>query len=141
VIATVRIWAALVGSLWILGCAGTHRAEVEDRPAPYQAKSRVQWYSSNLKPLLEIDKADAERTTDGRLRIRLAIRNQTRKDIWVDIRTLFTDAKGFECEKTNWEPICLTARVDTTYEVFSLGTQVSDYQVVIRDPRKLEATP
>jgi hypothetical protein len=131
----------LASGFWLAGCASTHQAEVEDRAAPYQAKSRVQWNSTNLKPLLEIDKADAERTADGRLRVRLAIRNQTRKDIWVDIRTLFTEAKGFECEKTNWEPICLTARVDTMYEVFSLGTQVSDYQVIIRDPRKVEAMP
>jgi hypothetical protein len=137
----VSVCAILAAGSWLAGCASTHPAEVEDRTAPYQAKTRVQWYSANLKPLLEIDKADVERAADGRLRIRLAIRNQTRKDLWVEIRTLFTDAKGFECEKTNWEPICLTARVDTMYEVFSLGTQVSDYQVIIRDPRTLEDMP
>ncbi|MBP9026471.1 MAG: hypothetical protein KBH81_10060 [Phycisphaerae bacterium] len=136
----VRACAVFCG-LCLAGCASTHPAEINDCPAPYQAKSRVQWYSSNLKSLLEIDKADVQRTPDGRLHLRLAIRNQTRKDIWVDIRTVFTDDRGFEREKTNWEPICLTARVDTTYEVFSLGTQVCDYQIVIRDPRKLDCIP
>lgn len=135
------ILAAVVGMAWLGGCADTRRVRVRNQERPYQKNSRVQWGSSALESLCDIDKADVQRTRDGRLRIRLAIRNRTSHDLWVDVRTLFTDADGFECEKTNWEPVCLTAKTHTMYEVVSLNSRVADYQIIIRDPRRFEALP
>ena len=123
-------------SLLVVGCASTHTAKVDDVQSPYQTKGRIQWNSSNLKALLHIDKAAVDRTEDGLLRVRLIIRNKTKRDLFVDVRTVFTDEQGFPKEQTNWEPLCCTARTQSTYETVSLGTQVSDYQVVIRDPKK-----
>lgn len=82
-----------------------------------------------------------ERTGTGLLRVRLALRNRTRDNIWVDIRTVFTDEKGLEFEKTNWEPFCCTARTVETYETVSLGANARDYQVIIRDPRESKPGP
>ena len=122
-------------------CASTHPAHVKGRVNPYQAKGRIQWQSSKLKHTLAIDAADVNRTETGLFRVRLAIRNKTRKDIFVDIRTLFTDEAGFEREKTNWEPICCTARTQTQYETVSLGAEVHDYQIIIRDPKDFAWQP
>jgi uncharacterized protein YcfL len=123
------------------GCASTHPARVEGRIDPFQEKGRVQWNSTNLKSVLRVDNATADRTESGLLRVRLILRNKTRKDIVVDVRTLFTDKQGFEKEQTNWEPIVCTARTQTQYEAVSLGPHVDDYQVIIREPRKFEWNP
>jgi len=125
----------------LAGCASTHHAHVEGRSNPYQAKGRIQWNSSKLKRTLTIDAAAVDRTESGLLRVRLAIRNKTRQDIFVDIRTLFTDEDGFEKEKTNWEAICCTARTPSQYETVSLGADVHDYQVIIRDPKDFNWQP
>ena len=123
------------------GCASTHTAQVEGRVNPHQHKGRIQWNSSKLKHTLRIEAADVDRTETGLLRVRLAIRNKTRKDIFVDIRTLFTDEEGFEKEKTNWEAFCCTARTPTQYETVSLSAEVHDYQVIIRDPKDFTWQP
>jgi uncharacterized protein YcfL len=119
----------------ILGCASTHTADIEGRADPYRQKGRIQWNSSKLKHSLEIEKAAVERTETGLMQVRLVIRNKLKKDVFVDIRTLFTDEEGFEQEKTNWEPICCTARTQTTYQTVSLNPGVQDYQVIIREPK------
>lgn len=119
----------------MIGCASTHHADVGGEDAPFQAKGRIQWNSSKPKHSLKIDKALADRTDTGLLRVRLILRNKTKKDVFVDIRTLFTDEAGFEKERTNWEPICCTARTQTQYETVSLGPDVHDYQVIIREPK------
>ena len=134
---TIRGVMGLVALMGLVtgGCASTETVDVHNRDYPYQQNGRLQWNSSNLKSLLEVEKADADRLDSGLLRVRLVIRNKHREDIFVDVRTVFTDEKGFEKERTNWEPVCCTARTQTTYEVVSLSSQVSDYQVIIRDPK------
>lgn len=123
------------------GCASTHQADVEGRENPYQEKGRIQWNSSKIKHSLRIDSAVADRTETGLLRVRLILRNKTKEDVVVDIRTLFTDEQGFEKERTNWEPIICTARTQTQYETVSLGSQARDYQVIIREARKFSWEP
>ena len=132
-------FTVLLGGL--LGCAHTHRMPVRDTEEPYQKRTRVQVESRTIRPLIAVDKAVVEREESGLLRVRLAIRNKTRDDIWVDIRTVFTDEQGLEAEKTNWEPFLCTARTVETYDVRSLGSQVRDYRVLIRDPKESEPMP
>ena len=129
----------LVGGL--LGCAHTHRMPVDDKDQPYQERTRVQVESRKIRPLIAVDKAVVDREPSGLLRVRLALHNITHDDIWVDIRTVFTDEQGLEVEKTNWEPFLCTARTVETFEVRSLGSQVRDYMVLIRDPKESEPKP
>ena len=138
--ATLTLFATY--AMLLVGCAaGTYPAGHNDREQPYQENTRLQWNSSKLPLMLTIDRAAADRTETGLLRVRLAIRNKTRENLWIDIRTVFTDKTGFELEKTNWEPFCCTARTVETYETVSLGSQAHDYQVIIRDPKESEAMP
>jgi hypothetical protein len=127
--------------LLFTGCKSTHPAKIGQRDKPYQEKAQVQWNSSRLKHVLRIEKRDVDRTEAGLMRIRLAFRNKTGDDVWVEVRTTFTDEEGFESEKTNWEPVCCTARTQTTYETVSLGAQVSDYQIIIREPKTFSWRP
>lgn len=134
--------SVLIGMIALpMGCASTHPAEIEQRPNPYQVKGRIQWNSSGIKHVLAVENAERSRTETGLLRVRLVLRNKTKKDVWVDIQTTFTDEGGFEKEKTNWEPIVCTARTQTTYEVVSLGTQVHDFQILIREPKDFSWNP
>lgn len=129
-------WLIGVVLLWAAGCSSsTHRANVHDHQNPYQSETRLQWNSSNLRSVLQVETADADRITGGLLRVRLVLRNKTKEDLFVDVRAVFTDEQGFEKEKTNWEPVCCTARTQTTYQVVSLGSQVNDFQIIIRDPK------
>jgi uncharacterized protein YcfL len=129
-------WLTGLALLWAVGCsASTHPVNVHDHQDPYHGKTRLQWNSSNLKSVLQVEMADADRITGGLLRVRLVLRNKTKEDIFVDVRAVFTDEKGFEKEKTNWEAVCCTARTQTTYQVVSLGSQVNDFQIIIRDPK------
>ncbi len=141
----MRAYLVFLGAACLLlatGCASTHPADVKDVDKPYQQKGRVQWNSSNLKGLLEIEKLDVDRTEEGGLlRVRMTIRNKHKEDIVVDIRTMFTDEKGFEKEATNWEPIICPARTQKDYSAVSLGANVADYQVIIREPKKFSWQP
>ena len=123
------------------GCASTHTATVKNRDKPYLEKGRIQWNSSRIKAVLRIDTGSVEHTDAGLLRLRLTLRNKTKKDVVVDIRTTFLDEDGFEVEKTNWEPIVCTARTQTQYETVSLSPKVHEYQVIIRDPKSFKWAP
>lgn len=133
-----RLWTCILLTSLIVGCASTHKADVSDDPASYQQKGRIQWNSSNLKSVLDIENAQTDRDLNGLLRVRLVLRNRTKQDIFVDIRTTYTDQQGFEKERTNWEPVCCTARTQTTYDVVSLSPNVHDFQIIIRDPKSAE---
>jgi len=134
-------YLALASILVLTACASTHEAEVQRVDGPYGQKGRVQWNDSNLKNLLTIEEAVADRTDGGLLRVRMIVRNRRAEDLWVDVRTTFLDEGGFPKEQTNWEPVCCTARTQTTYQTVSLGSQVADYQVIIRNPRKHDDLP
>lgn len=137
----VHRWIMLLCLAAGCGCASTHEADVRQGDDPYLEKGRVQWNSSNLEHLLVIEKLAADRTASGLLRVRMILRNKAKEDIWVDVRTTFLDDTRFPKEQTNWEPTCCTARTQTTYEAVSLGSQVADYQIIIRDPRKASDLP
>ena len=130
--------SALLGAC-VSSTVGPVMVEGPDRP--YQERGHIQWNSAKLKRLLEVDAARADRTETGLLRVRLVFRNKKKRDIVVDVRTLFTDEDGFEKEKTNWEPLICTARTQTQYETVSLGSAAYDYQVIIRDPKDFSWEP
>ena len=133
----------MVLSLCLLtGCeATTTPAEVMNKEDSHLDQGRIQWSSSSIRTKLLIENATADRTETGLLRLRLVIRNKSRKDVVVDIRVVFLGEDGFEVEKTNWEPVICTARTQTSYEMVSLGANIDDYQIMIRDPRHHSWSP
>jgi uncharacterized protein YcfL len=133
----------MVLSLCLLtGCeATTTPAEVMNKEDSHLDRGRIQWSSSSIRSKLLIENATADRTETGLLRLRLVIRNKSRKDVVVDIRVVFLGEDGFEVEKTNWEPVICTARTQTSYEMVSLGANIDDYQIMIRDPRHHSWSP
>lgn len=134
---TATFLLGAVGFLLAVGCeATTDPAKIKGVGDPYRQKSRIQWNTSDLKHLLDVEKVEVDRIPEGQLlRVRMILRNKTDKDVVVDIRTLFTDQAGFEKESTNWEPIVCPARTQKDYMAVSLSANVQDYQVIIRDPK------
>ena len=138
----VFAYIMILSSFFLIGCASTTTpAEVMDKESPHLERGRIQWSSSRLRNKLLIETAAADRTDTGLMRLRLIIRNKSRKDVVVDIRVVFLGEDGFEVEKTNWEPVICTARTQTSYEMVSLGANVDDYQIMIRDPRHHSWSP
>jgi len=133
---------ALLVSLLASGCWTMHAVDNKDLKSPYTdvkgKESRFQTAQVNLRRQIKLAKLSADRIDGDLLRVRAAIRNKRKKAIWVDIRTVFIDKEGFEKEATNWEAFCLIERTVTTYEAVSIGSQVYDYVVQLRDPKSFK---
>jgi hypothetical protein len=74
--------------------------------------------------------------TTGLLKVILTLRNVTKSNLWIDIRTTFLDDRQHVLEQTNWEPIELNARTVTEYTCASISPKAADYQIIIRKPNK-----
>ncbi len=134
-------WMALLFAIAMTGCGTPPKpAHMKLRDEPYMIKGdvRIQYLSNSnvLHKRAEIVKHVAERTPEGLLSLRTAIRNHDKHDIVVEIKVTFTDEQGLEKEATNWEPVVLGRYDVTTYTCVSLGTQVRDYRLAIRDPKE-----
>ena len=121
-----------------IGCAENKPAQLRPESAPYITQGRVQFESSTTKHIVHVVKVDTERTGSGLLKVILTMRNRTKKNLWVDVRTTFLDADGHVLDQSNWEPIMLDARTVSEYTCTSLNSQPADYQVIIRKPKKTD---
>lgn len=120
----------------LIGCSNTHPANGSKEDGPYLSETRIQFEKGTTKAIVKVVRVDTERIGSGLLKVILTLRNKTKKNLWVDTRTTFLDAKGHVLEQTNWEPILLDARTVSEYTCTSLGNQAADYQIIIRKPKK-----
>ena len=128
----------VVMCLLLVSCATPPRpANIDPVDQPYQEAGRVQYLSRGLSRYAKIvsDPDKIADRVDGLLRVRLEIKNDADRDVVVEIKVTFTDEQGFEREATNWEPVILTRRDITSYSRVSLGRNVYDYRIAIRDPK------
>lgn len=132
----VRCCILLAGVL--MGCAETTPAPLVAESDPYVTQSRIQYESSTTKDIVDVVGIDAHRLDSGLLKIVLTMRNRTKDDLWVDIRTTFLDERRHVLDQTNWEPVLLTRRTVSEYICTSLGPQAADYQIIIRKPKKTD---
>ena len=131
--------AAVLLATLLSGCQSPPKpVSVREIEQPYQQPSRIQYLSHGLSERAEVVRHSAERTESGLLRVRTAFRNHEGRDIVVEIKLTFTDDQGFEKESTNWEPVILGRYDITTYSRASLGSQVADYRLAIRDPKEFK---
>ncbi len=126
----------------LVGSCTTTPAKVKKNQASFTEQGRIQFQSSTTEHLITVERADPpERIGRGLLNVVIALRNKTKINLWVDVRTTFLDSRGQILEQTNWEPILLDARTVTEYTCTSLGNQAADYQVIIRKPQKSSGMP
>ena len=79
-------------------------------------------------------RAKADRLETGQLRVRVQFIKQSFGSAFVEVKTYFLDADGFELEATNWEPVHLHEDVHTQHETVSLSSDAVDFRIVVRRP-------
>ena len=107
---------------------------------PYVTQGRIQFESSTTKDIVNVVGIESERIGSGLLKIYVTFRNLTKENLWADVRTTFLDDKGHVLEQTNWEPVLMNARTVTEYTCTSLGANASDYQIIVRKPKKTKSS-
>lgn len=118
-----------------VGCT-TEQAELHPEANPYLTQGRIQFENSSTKHIVKVVRVDTERLPTGLLKVFVTLRNTTKKNLWADIRTTFLDSRDHILEQTNWEPVLLEARTVNEYTCTSLSNQATDYQIIIRKPKK-----
>ena len=73
-----------------------------------------------------------QRLGTGQLQVELKIENWRKRDTWCEVQTVFKNARGFEVEKTNWEPILFEGRKVTHYRTNSLSSEPVDFTIFVR---------
>ncbi len=89
----------------------------------------------NLRNRVAADIADVQRLPDGRMRVRVALRNSTRNDLDVLVRTVFKDDLSLSTgDATEWSYIFFAPQQSNTYEATSLSYTSQSFTVEVRRP-------
>ena len=118
----------------MIGLAGC-----EAQPKRVDDQGRVLLEGWTVSQFVRVVRQQSDRIEGGLLRIRTDLKNRKKENIWVDIKVIWKDAGGFALYETNWAPLMLPARYETTHEIASLRADVADYEFRIREAPKAEA--
>lgn len=89
----------------------------------------------DLRNRVAADIADAQRLPDGRLRVRVALRNSTRNDLDVLVRTVYKDDLSLSTgDETEWTYLFFAPQQSQTYEATSLSHTAQSFTVEVRRP-------
>jgi len=124
--AKVHVWVGL--AILLAGC--------EANPKEVDPEGRAVLEGKRMSYLVRVVQQSSDRIEGDLLRVRTLIKNRTKEDLWVDVQIVWKDAQGFEVYKTNWAPLFLPARLETTHEVVSMRADVADYQFRLRQAAK-----
>ena len=121
-----------------LGISGCRIAPVPGKVGQSaQQESKVVARGFALQKYVRVTSLAAERVTGELLQVKLGLENiRYSRDMWCDIQVVFYDKDGFEAEKTNWQPLRLAANEITFFKTTSLSSSVSDFSVLLRNPRR-----
>jgi len=103
---------------------------------PLQKQTKVVAKDFVLHSRLRVTRLAANRISGGLLEVNIGLENIKKDSIWCDIQVVFYDEGGFEKEKTNWQPLLLQRRQVTFYKTRSLSSEVHDFSILLRNPRK-----
>jgi hypothetical protein len=106
-----------------------------DRQAIEAAGQPVNILDRDLRNRVAGDIADVQRLPDGRLRVRVALRNSTRKDLDVLVRTVYKDdLKLSTGDETEWQYLFFAPQQSQTYESISHSNNPQTFTVEVRRP-------
>lgn len=113
-------------------------------PSPYAARGggvgveatkQIVIMDRDLYWPLKIVTSKAEREADGRLRVTVAMKNDLKQPLALQVQTVFKDASGTSTgDETNWEPIVIPGGATDTHRVVSGNAEADDFVVRIRRP-------
>jgi len=125
-------------SLSVSGCSKRSSAPNlarTDRQAIEAAGQPVNILDRDLRNRVAADIADVQRLPDGRLRVRVAMRNSTRKDLDVLVRTVYKDdLKLSTGDETEWQYLFFAPQQSQTYESISHSNNPQTFTVEVRRP-------
>jgi hypothetical protein len=139
-------WARVLSSLLLAGAitlvaAGCSKRSSSpnlartDRAAIEAAGQPVNILDRDLRNRVAADISDVQRLPDGRMRVRVALRNSTRKDLDVLVRTVFKDdLKLSTGDETEWSNLFFAPQQAQTYEAISLSNNPQSFTVEVRRP-------
>ena len=126
---------ALIAVVLLVYCGGCH--------GPYQAKSSkkealehyetVVLMDKDLEKWLRIDTQKADYTADGRLHAYCELRNHTKKNLVIQVQTIFKDERSMALsDMTNWETIVIPKHAIHYYEATALSSEARRYGIRIK---------
>ncbi len=141
-----HVWIGKTGALVLLAAVGMTSAACSkrskspsfarvDKEAIEAATAPVNVLDYDLRNRVAADQATKSRLEDGRLEVRVNLRNSTRKDLDVLARCVFKDAQGISHgDETEWEPIFFAPQQIQTYVARSKTGTPSTFTVEVRRP-------
>lgn len=106
-----------------------------DQEAIEAAKQPVNILDHDLRNKIAGDLADATRLPDGRLAVRVNLRNSTRNPQTVELRSVFKDPSGMSTgDETAWKTIFFSPQQAQTYRVVSREPGAELFSVEVRKP-------
>lgn len=106
-----------------------------DNEAVVASVAPVNILDYDLRNKVAADQAEAFRLADGRLEVRVNIRNSTRKDLDVLARCVFKTEKGVSVgDETEWQPVFFAPQQIQTYIARSRTPDARVFTVEVRKP-------
>lgn len=106
-----------------------------DEEAITASRYPVNILDTDLRNKLAADMYDSERLDDGRILVRVNLRNSTKKPLHVEARTVFKDKGGMSVgDETEWKPLFFAPQQIRTFIAESKTTDATRYTVEVRKP-------
>ena len=130
----IRRAALLLTALLLVGCSWRGPAPLQtfkgvDETASVLAMDKAAW------KLVALSQVQAERESDGRLRVVLELTNLSNLQLAVQIQTVFRDKEGMLYgDETNWQMVALPGASNYRYDVVSLRADADSFLVQLKTP-------
>ena len=123
---------AVVLLVYCGGCHGPYKAKSDEKEA-LEHRETVVLMDKDLEKWLRIDTQKADYTADGRLQAYCELRNRTKKDMVIQVQTIFKDERGMALgDMTNWETIMIPKHAIHYYEATALSSEARRYGIRIK---------
>ncbi len=120
-----------------VGCSRSKAPDLArmDEEAMFAATQPVNILDTDLRNKVAADAATSLRLPDGRLKVKLNLRNSSKKDLDVLVRVVFKDAQGMSTgDETEWTPLFFAPQQIQTFIDESRDAGAGSFTVEVRKP-------
>jgi|GEM_PF-958231 len=121
--------------LLMVGCHGPYKAK-KDEQESLEHRKKVVLMDHKLRRWLRIDAVQVRHTDSGILEAYCEIRNRQRKNVVVQVQTVFKDEDGTALEDmTNWQTVVIPQSSIYYYTATAMTDQAKDYVIRLKLPK------
>lgn len=114
------------------GCHGPYKAKSDEKEA-LEHTENVVYMSKELKDWMRIDTQSASFTDEGRLQAYCEMRNRGKKNLVVQVQTVFKDERGLGLnDMTNWETVVIPQNSIHYYKATAMSEKARNYVIRIK---------